>query len=279
MHLEHSFTVPAGINEAWKLLLDVERVGPFMPGASVDSVEGDDFAGSLKVKLGPINLTYKGAATFLEKDESAHRAIIDARAQDARGTSVATAVLTALLEESDGTTTVRISTELDITGKPAQFGRSVMEDVGNKLFSQFADTLSGVIRGADTAPADGTTPAKKARPKPVKAAQPPADASARAAEPPAAEPEAPTPAELAESLPDVAESIPSYAAPGGIPVASGAVSSVSAVNGHLPGAAPEVEPINLLDHTRPAMAKRLAPVAVALVVVFAAMRRKAGKRA
>ncbi|MBN9620996.1 MAG: SRPBCC family protein, partial [Actinobacteria bacterium] len=116
MQLEHSFTVPVGIDEAWRILLDIERIGPCMPGAKIESVDGDDFTGSVKVKLGPINLTYKGKASFVEKDEAAHRAVIDARGRAARGNGPAAAKVTADLAEADGTTTVTVVTELDITG-------------------------------------------------------------------------------------------------------------------------------------------------------------------
>ena len=84
MELDHSFTVPVGVNEAWQALIDIERVAPCMPGAALDSVDGDEFTGTVKVKLGPINLTYKGKASFVEKDAGAHRAVIDARGRDAR---------------------------------------------------------------------------------------------------------------------------------------------------------------------------------------------------
>ncbi len=141
MQLEHSFSVPVGIDEAWRILLDIERIGPCMPGAAIDSVDGDDFTGTVKVKLGPINLTYKGKASFIEKDEAAHRAVIDARGKDARGNGTAAAKVTARLTETGAaTTTVSVQTDLDITGKPAQFGRGVMVDVGNKLIGQFADS-------------------------------------------------------------------------------------------------------------------------------------------
>lgn len=148
MKLEHSFTVPVGVDEAWKILLDIELIGPCMPGATIDSVDGDDFTGTVKVKLGPIGLTYKGKASFVEKDEAAHRAVIDARGRDARGNGTASARVTAVLSDQGESTLVEVDTELDITGKPAQFGRGVMVDVGNKLIGQFADNLAATI-GAD----------------------------------------------------------------------------------------------------------------------------------
>ena len=169
MNLEHSFTVPVGIDEAWKILLDIELIGPCMPGAAIDSVDGDDFTGTVKVKLGPIGLTYKGKASFIEKDEAAHRAVIDARGRDARGNGTASAKVTATLTEAGGSTTVNVDTNLDITGKPAQFGRGVMVDVGNKLIGQFADNLAKTISAdpgaasADTAsPSDTASPAEAA---------------------------------------------------------------------------------------------------------------------
>src|SRR5437879_11534788 len=113
-----------------------------MPGASLDSVDGDNFTGTVKVKLGPISLTYKGKASFIEKDAAAHRAVIDARGRDARGNGTATAKVTATLTEDGSSTKVDVTTDLDITGKPAQFGRGVMVDVGNTLIGQFADCLA-----------------------------------------------------------------------------------------------------------------------------------------
>jgi carbon monoxide dehydrogenase subunit G len=131
-------------------LLDIERVAPCMPGAKVDSVDGDDFTGTVKVKLGPIALTYKGKASFTEKDESAHRAVIDARGRDARGNGTAAAKVSATLHaESESSTRVDVVTDLDITGKPAQFGRGVMVDVGNKLIGQFADRLACKLAGGE----------------------------------------------------------------------------------------------------------------------------------
>jgi carbon monoxide dehydrogenase subunit G len=170
VQLEHSFTVPVGIEDAWRILLDIELIGPCMPGAAIDSVDGDDFTGTVKVKLGPINLTYKGKASFVEKDVATHRAVIDARGRDARGNGTAAAKVTATLTDSDGATRVDVLTDLDITGKPAQFGRGVMVDVGNKLIGQFADRLAETI-GGDTTPAAGAeAPGTAAKAAPTKAA-------------------------------------------------------------------------------------------------------------
>ncbi|HEY0403545.1 MAG TPA: SRPBCC domain-containing protein [Blastococcus sp.] len=149
MQLENSFTVPVPIDEAWRVLLDIERIAPCMPGAALDSVDGDAFTGRVKVKLGPINLTYQGKASFIEKDEAAHKAVIDARGKDQRGNGTAAAVVTAKLAAEGAITRVDVLTDLNITGRPAQFGRGVMTDVGNKLLGQFADKLAAQLGEGD----------------------------------------------------------------------------------------------------------------------------------
>jgi carbon monoxide dehydrogenase subunit G len=158
VQLEHSFTVPVDVDEAWRVLLDIERIAPCMPGAALDTVDGDDFTGSVKVRLGPIGLTYKGKASFVEKDDVAHRAVIDAQGKDARGNGTASAKVTATLTPAGSGTAVAVVTDLNITGKPAQFGRGVMVDVGNKLIGQFADCLAGKL-GATAPEADMVEPA------------------------------------------------------------------------------------------------------------------------
>jgi carbon monoxide dehydrogenase subunit G len=142
VQLENSFTVPVPVDEAWRVLLDIERIAPCMPGAALDTVDGDDFTGRVKVKLGPINLTYQGKASFIEKDEATHRAVIDARGKDQRGNGTAAATVTATLAAEGSITRVDVRTDLNITGRPAQFGRSVMVDVGSKLLGQFAEKLA-----------------------------------------------------------------------------------------------------------------------------------------
>jgi carbon monoxide dehydrogenase subunit G len=149
VQLENSFTVPVPVDEAWRVLLDIERIAPCMPGAALDSVDGDDFTGRVKVKLGPINLTYQGKASFIEKDETAHRAVIDARGKDQRGNGTAAATVTANLKAEGSITRVDVLTDLNITGRPAQFGRGVMTDVGNKLLGQFADKLAAQLGEGD----------------------------------------------------------------------------------------------------------------------------------
>ncbi len=160
MQLEHSFTVPVPVTQAWEVLLDIEQIAPCMPGAVLDSIDGDDFTGRVKVKLGPISLTYKGKASFVKKDEATHTAVIDAAGKDQRGNGTAAATVTATLkDQGDSTTRVDVLTDLNITGKPAQFGRGVMVDVGNKLIGQFASCVEGKLGAAAGAVAEADTSA------------------------------------------------------------------------------------------------------------------------
>jgi carbon monoxide dehydrogenase subunit G len=164
VQLENSFTVPVPIDEAWRVLMDIERIAPCMPGAALDSVTGDEFTGRVKVKLGPINLTYQGKASFIERDESAHKAVIDARGKDQRGNGTAAAVVTATLAAEGSVTRVDVLTDLNITGRPAQFGRGVMTDVGNKLLGQFADKLSAQLASGDAGLVDQEAAAESQEP-------------------------------------------------------------------------------------------------------------------
>jgi len=162
VELQHSFSVPVDVDRAWAVLVDIEQVAPCMPGAALDTVDGDEFTGSVKVRLGPIGITYKGKARFVEKDQVAHRAVIDAQGKDARGNGTASATVTATLHPQDDGTRVGVNTDLAITGKPAQFGRGVMVDVGNKLIGQFADCLAGKLAKPAGPAADGPAAAAPA---------------------------------------------------------------------------------------------------------------------
>ena len=155
MELQHEFTVPVPVERAWEILNDVEGIAPCMPGATVDEVRGAqnggqvEVDGRVKVKLGPIAVTYRGTATFVEVDEAGHRLVVKAAGKETRGSGAASATITAVLKDGGDSTTVAVTTDLAISGKPAQFGRGVMEDVSNKLLGQFVDCLSAKI----TAPA------------------------------------------------------------------------------------------------------------------------------
>ncbi|MFF4345738.1 SRPBCC family protein [Streptomyces sp. NPDC001530] len=147
MDLYHEFTVPVPVQDAWRVLLDIERVAPCMPGATVEDYDGKTVTGSVKVKVGPITLTYRGTAVFEEQDEEAHRIVLIASGKEARGQGTARATVTGTLSERDGGTAVSVRTDLTVTGRPAQFGRGVMAEVGDKLVGQFADCLSERLEG------------------------------------------------------------------------------------------------------------------------------------
>jgi len=150
VQLEHRFTVPASIDVAWEALMDLESVGSCFPGATVTSVEGDEFAGTCKIKLGPISMQYSGSGKFVERDESSRRAVIEAKGKDKRGNGTAAVTVTAsLTAESEERTAVEVDTDLNITGKPAQFGRGVIQDVSDKLLGQFTECLESKIGAAD----------------------------------------------------------------------------------------------------------------------------------
>src|SRR5580693_3648436 len=154
MELDNSFSVPVPPGQAWDVLLDVKRIAPCMPGASVTSVEGDEIEGQVKVKLGPLSLTYKGTAKFTDKDQAAHSISIEATGKETRGSGTASATVQANLTPGDGAgqTLVSIHTSLNVTGKPAQFGRSLLPEVSGKLIQQFATNLEAMIN-ADSAAA------------------------------------------------------------------------------------------------------------------------------
>ncbi len=154
MELTNEFRVPVPIDEAWKVLTDVERIAPCMPGADLQEIEGDEYRGVVKVKVGPITAQYKGKATFQEKDDAAHRAVLKAEGRDTRGQGNANATITALLQPDGEGTSVSITTDLHLTGKVAQFGRGVLADVSGKLLKQFVDCLEADVLG----PARGGTP-------------------------------------------------------------------------------------------------------------------------
>lgn len=142
MELTNSFTVPLSASEAWKVLLDIEQVAQCLPGATLDTVDNDSFTGRVRVKLGPVQVTYSGTARFVERDDTAYRAVIKATGKETKGTGTASATITTSLEPDGDHTTVNVVTELTVTGKPAQFGRGVMQDVSNRLLGQFADCLA-----------------------------------------------------------------------------------------------------------------------------------------
>lgn len=224
MELNNEFEVDRPIAEAWALLTDVERIAPCLPGAQLEEIEGEEFRGSVKVKVGPITANYKGKATFIEKDDANHKAVLKAEGRDARQGN-ANATITATLVPVGTGTKVTVSTDLAVTGKVAQFGRGVMAEVSEKLLKQFVVNLEAKVLAEGSAP----TPAEPA----VE---------------PAVEPSAAAPADVATP-----------AAP-----AEPVVRRITPTE--------PVEPVDLLGATGAPMLKRLAPVAVAVLVLLLATR-------
>jgi carbon monoxide dehydrogenase subunit G len=242
MELINEFSVQVPLERAWAVLTDVETIAPCLPGAQLQEVEGDEYRGVVKVKVGPITANYKGTATFLELDEAGRRAVIRAEGRETRGQGNASAVITAeLVEKGPSTTDVRVTTDLTITGKVAQFGRGVMADVSGKLMTQFADNLSTTVLAPGTdAPEAGDGP----------------EPAAAVVEPAAA----PT------------------AVPASAPAAS---SSASSSNGASSGPrtidSPEAAPIDLLDAAGGSVMRRALPavgVLVILLLILRAVRRR-----
>ncbi|KQX67041.1 SRPBCC family protein [Angustibacter sp. Root456] len=237
MDLQHTFTVPIGIDEAWSAFTDIERIAPCLPGATITSVEGDEFHGTAKVKLGPIALQYAGKGLWVSRDDTTYQAVIEAQGKDKRGNGTAGATIRAHLEPEGEGTRVVVDTELKITGRPAQFGRGVIQDVGTKLLDQFAACL--VTRLGEAAP-------DEAAPVEAEAVSAP---EAAAVAGPTTEAE-PTTAELTAAA--AASEPPVGAAPVPVPAAP------------IP---PPTAEINLGGVVGPVLLKRYGPWVAALVVV------------
>jgi carbon monoxide dehydrogenase subunit G len=242
MELDHSFTVPVPPDQAWDVLLDVKRVAPCMPGATVDSVEGDDVAGRLKVKVGPVSLTYKGTAKFTDRDPDTRSMLVEASGKETRGSGTASATVKAALQpyesaESNGSgsagqTLVTLHTTLNVTGRPAQFGRGVIAEVGSRLIDKFAVNLAEQLTGG--------TPEPAAAPAPTSAAPAETAAGSAAATEPAA---AASPAETASAA----------------PAAAAPATAVRPPVAPVPAQEPD-DHLDLLSIVGPVIAKRLVPV-------------------
>ena len=243
MKLKHEFTVAAPIETVWQALLDPERVAPCFPGATITSASGDEFAGIVKVRLGPVSLQYRGKGRFTGTDEAAHRTVIEASGTASGGQGTAAAKVHASLAENGEGTTVSVTTDLTVTGKPAQFGRGLIEDVGKKIIGQFADCLSKSL-----APAD--------QPAPAPASPPPAAPS-----PPAPAPPSPAPSSTPPSSPQPSSPQPSSPQPS---------STQPAPPRLVPP--PVADEIDLLDAAGGAVAKRAIPAVAALLVLTVVLR-------
>lgn len=257
MRMQHQFTVPVPVDVAWRALLDPERVAPCMPGAALTESGESGFAGSVKVRLGPVSLNYKGRGSFTEVDESARRVVIDASGKDARGNGTASATVTAALAEratdGDVVTDVQVDTDLKVTGKPAQFGRGLISDVGDKILGQFADCLAQRLAGGtaeESGDASGSEPAAE-----------------RSAEP--------ATGQVPHEAPEGASLDGSAAAAADGSRGSRTASSVDRVPGWQVTAPqpdqPQQEAINLLEAAGAPVLKRVLPTAGVLAVVITAV--------
>jgi carbon monoxide dehydrogenase subunit G len=255
MQLENKFTIEAPLDKAWEALNTPETIAPCFPGATLTEYEGDSFTGTVKVKLGPISLTYKGKGTYVTRDEAAHRVVIEASGRDSRGNGTASATVTGSLE-ADGPdkTAVTMVTDMTITGRPAQFGRGVISDVADKIIGQFAGCVAQKLAPgeADSAPsAGGDSPAGG-----TSAADPAAAASAGGGAVPAGGSTngaagGSTAGATATVTAPAAAPAPAVTAP----KSSGPVRS-------------EIDAIDLLDTAGSPVLKRLAPVAGGGLLLF-----------
>lgn len=303
MRLEHEFSVPAPPEVVWAAVIDPERVAPCMPGATLTSVDGSSFAGGVKVKLGPVSLLYKGTGEFLETDEQARRVVIKASGKDSRGNGTAAATVTVTLTPDGDGTKGSVSTDLTVTGKPAQFGRGMIVEVGGKILDTFAGCLASKL-GEPSAPAEAPAPvaAPAVSAATRSAADGPVDAADEEDEPALTSPKptrrrtaAKTPAPSATGEPidgvaregvaqdraaqdgahlqlvgDLGEPAPAEAAPTAPPAPKAPPTPAAESR-------PEVEAIDLLDYAGPSIAKRAAPVAavvVVLLIVWRLVRRR-----
>lgn len=256
MRLDHEFTVPAPIDEVWKAIIDPERVAPCMPGATLTAVEGDTFKGTVKVKLGPVSLLYKGSGEFLEKDEASRKITIKASGKDSRGAGTAAATVTVTLTAEGESTKGAVATDLNVTGKPAQFGRGMISEVGGKILDSFAENLSAELGSTSSAATSSGSAGS-------------VGGDAATAAEPAGRDTAP-------------------GAGGGTGIASGAAAATPSPQPEKPplesvksGDGREAEAIDLFDYAGSSVAKRAAPVIgglVALVGVIAIIRLLRGKK-
>lgn len=167
MQLHHGITVPAPTDEVWRALGEIEELAPCLPGAAVDHVDQDTVYGSMTVKVGPITVAYRGRAVVDERDDARHRMVVHATGREQRGVGTARATLVVEAHErAPGTTEVDVETDLTVTGRPAQFGRGVMAEIGDRVIAEFADRLSGRL-GATAAPTPEPGTAQQPEPEPA----------------------------------------------------------------------------------------------------------------
>jgi len=257
VQLEHQFRVAAPIDEVWSALLDPQRVAPCMPGATLTSVDGESFAGTVKVKLGPVALLYKGTGLFESTDPAARRVVIKASGKDSRGNGTASATVEVTLSTDGAGTVAAVVTDLTVTGRPAQFGRGMITEVGGKILDRFAECLA-----AKLAPAAAESNEEGPAAEPASAAEPP---SATATEPTATTAAGTTAAESTAA--DTAAAEPDT------------IAAARPAGAERPAAPPvgSAEPLDLLEVAGAPVAKRavvLIGAAVLLIVIVAWLRRR-----
>jgi uncharacterized protein len=240
MELTNDFRVALPVERAWAVLTDVERIAPCLPGAQLQEVEGDEYRGIVKVKVGPITAQYKGKAKFLSLDPEAHVAVLRAEGRETRGQGNANATITANLTPDGEGTAVAITTDLTVTGRVAQFGRGVLADVSAKLLDQFVADLEKTVL-VDEAPTEAVETELE---DPIEATQPDAD-----------EPGVPATADPEPVQGEVAMAV----APAEEPPGRSAVRKIDS---------PEPTPVDLLDTAGTPVAKRVAPILIAVAVVW-----------
>ncbi len=273
MELNNEFEVDRPVDETWDVLTDVERIAPCLPGAQLQEIEGEgadtEYRGIVKVKVGPITAQYKGKATFVEKDDAAHKAVIKAEGRDSRGQGNASAMITAQLSEiTPSRTKVVVNTDLTVTGKVAQFGRGVMAEVSEKILTQFVQNLETRVLSQQTAPsAPAAAPggAALASPPPP----PPAATTGRGSNGSAPAEDAPT-TEAADAPEPPAAETPATPATHSADESTPKVRKIESTE--------PVEPVNLLGATGGSLAKRLAPVGGVLAVAFVLLRLRSRRK-
>jgi carbon monoxide dehydrogenase subunit G len=267
MQLENKFTIDAPIEKAWEALNTPETVAPCFPGATLQGYEGDSFTGTVKVKLGPISLTYKGKGTYTSRDDENHKVVIEASGRDSRGNGTASATVTGtMVADGPSRTAVTMVTDMTITGRPAQFGRGVISDVADKIIGQFSACVASKLAPEAAAPAEAAA-APKPRPTPAPAAAP---SAAGAATPAAAGPSGAVAAPAAGGTNGTGS-------PAAAAAAKGPVLTTAPAAGTSGPLRSEVDAIDLLDTAGAPVLKRLAPVlggALLLLIIFLIRRAR-----
>jgi carbon monoxide dehydrogenase subunit G len=265
MELTNEFRVGVPPAHAFIVLTDLELIAPCMPGAQLQEVEGDEYRGIVKVKVGPITAQYKGKAMLVEQDEAGGRAVLRAEGRDTRGQGNANATITATLTPDGDGTKVVVVTDLVVTGKVAQFGRGVLADVSAKLLGQFVDCLESSVLGAEVATSAGAGAELSGPPQPASG---PASVA-----PPSGESTGSAGGEVGAQAAGATSPGPTTVAapPGGVDNGSVASPAVRKID------APEAAPVNLLDAAGASVAKRALPVLAVVAVILALIlwRRRA----